>query len=138
MSSIVKKFIATGTVSLVLTGCAPMTPRKPIIYGSVPGANRQYDEFACQQFAEESTKEDPTIGHGAVAGAIGGILLGAALGALTGGMVGNAGSGAAWGAGYGTVLGGTQGAAVNAVELERRKKEAVLLCLKSRGYEATF
>lgn len=115
-------------------GYAPMMQRQPIIYTTPPGANYPQDRVDCERFAERATSEDPTAAQGAIEGGIGGLLVGAALGAIIGGAFGMPGTGAGWGAGLGGVQGAAGGAGINEVERTRRTQDAVIKCLKSRGY----
>ena len=130
------KKLSVGLLFLIFfIGCAPVQQRSPLIYTMPPNANYQQDRADCERFAERAVSEDPTITQGAVAGGVGGALIGAALGAIIGGAFGMPGAGAGWGAGYGGVSGAASGAGVNAVELTRRTQEAVIKCLKAKGYE---
>ena len=130
---LMKKVVVVGC--LFLAGCAPMVAKQPIVYGTVEGRDKDFDIFDCGRFAEKATTTDPSIGEGAVAGGVGGAVLGAAIGAIAGAFLGGAGTGAALGASLGGVSGAAGGAGTNATEIARRKQEATLLCLKSRGYE---
>lgn len=127
--------LSVGLLLLIFsTGCAPVQQRNPLIYTRPPNANYQQDRVDCERFAERAVSEDPTVAQGAVAGGVGGALIGAALGAIIGGAFGMPGTGAVWGAGLGGVQGAAGGAGVNAVELTRRTQEAVIKCLRARGY----
>ena len=120
---------------LLLAGCSPVMARQPIVYTVPQNANYHQDYTDCARFAERATSEDPTVLQGAVDGGIGGALIGAALGAILGGvLLGDAGALAGTGAGWGGVSGAASGAGVNAVELTRRTQEAIIKCLRARGY----
>jgi len=125
-------------VSLLVSSCA-VTVRQPIVYTQPANHVYEIDLRHCEAFAREATSSDPTALDGAVNGGIGGALIGAALGAMVGGMLGMPGRGAAWGTALGAGRGFIDGAAVNAAELDRRQKTAVITCLRAEGYsDATY
>lgn len=116
-------------------GCAPLQQRQPLIYTRPPNANYPQDRTDCERFAEHATSEDPSVGEGAVAGGVGGALIGTALAAILGAaLLGDAGALAGWGAAWGAGSGALGGAGVNATELTRRMQEAVVICLRGKGY----
>lgn len=122
-------------------GCAAMQPR-PMVYpdGKYNPAQYSHDLAGCESWAEGAAYEGTaSVGDGVVGGAIAGALLSAGLGAILGAMIGfDPGLGAGIGAATGAYSGGVSGGAIAASERERRRKEAVLLCLKRHGYEASY
>lgn len=133
-----KKIIIIGCAFTF--GCAPMNYR-PIVY---PESIKDYSKYQsdlsdCERWAERAISEDPSVANGAVGGAIGGALTSAALGAILGAVIGfDPGIGAAAGAAVGGYSGGISGAAVTYAEKKRREKEAILMCLRNRGYQVAY
>lgn len=130
------KIIIIGCIFMV--GCGPVMARKPIVYGVVDQVKFSQDLSACERFSEGAVSEDPSIGQGAVGGAVAGALLSAGLGAVLGAVIGfDPGIGAAAGAAVGGAHGAVGGAGYNYLSREERKKQAVNLCLKTRGYNVS-
>lgn len=135
----IRKMFIVGC--LFTFGCATMQS-KPIVY-----FDRNYDpvQYAqdltmCESWAKGAAYEGTaSVTDGAVTGAVVGALISAGLGAILGAMIGfDPGLTASIGAASGAYSGGLSGAAFAASERERRRKEAVLLCLKRHGYEASY
>lgn len=134
-----KQIIIIGCVFTF--GCATMQP-KPMVYhdGRHDPVQYRQDLATCESWAESAAYEGtPGVGDGVVGGAIAGSLLSAGLGAVLGAVIGfDPGLGAAVGAATGAYTGGISGGAVNYAERERRRKEAVVMCLRKHGHEAAY
>lgn len=129
-------------VGCVLTfGCAAMQP-KPMVYPDGKYNSIQYgqDLASCESWAEGAAYEGTaSVADGTVTGGLGGAILGAALGAALSAVLGfDAGVGVLAGTAVGGIEGLAGGAAYSAVERERRRKDAVLLCLEKHGYKAVY
>lgn len=120
-----------------LQGCAVSARYyKPLVYPTpnVNMADLAADTEGCRAFAQRATAEDPGVTEGAVAGALVAAVVGAALGAAIGAAWGDAGLGAILGTIEGGAAGAVGGGGSNYLEREKRKKEAINLCLRAKGY----
>ena len=107
-------------------------PPAPSSYQAPPsrpayGRNYNQDLMECKMLAQRVSGYTP---QKAIEGGLLGGALGAAAGAAIGAVTGSPGKGAAIGA----AAGGIGGGAYNAVEAERKYKQAYINCMRSRGW----
>ncbi|HJS84532.1 MAG TPA: glycine zipper family protein [Acetobacteraceae bacterium] len=137
----VTAFVLGGAV--LLAGCAVQPPTGPTVM-ALPGNGKsltafQQDDYACRNYAYQTTMYESPGQAGATpgtAGAVLGTLGGAALGAALGAVGGNAGAGAAIGGGAGLLGGasiGSQRGEASQYSLQQRYNIAYTQCMYSRG-----
>ena len=119
------------------SGCAVSARYyKPMVYptSNVNMANLAADTETCRRFAQRATSEDPTVTEGVAIGTVSGALLGAIIGVVIGAAFNDPSLGVILGVAEGGMAGGIGGGGSNYIEREKRKKEAINLCLRARGY----